>query len=410
MAVIFVHGVNNRMEDPDYEAQRNIIAGFLKRYLAGVRINGKSLAIFDPAFPYWGNLGVSFAWQMQSLPSGEMDALGSAVDPALRPLVSYLHDALPDPKTAVDEPLVALARQSFPRAIDLLSEVVTQTAPPNDAAMVGRFVVEAQIYASRFEPPRPPPNWLAAVSTDQQFCSQLLCEISQSTTDEQALGGAFGAIGNRIAAGVVQLKMATQAAARTVLDRTGNFASTEILGWSRQSLNANLGRFFGDIFVYMDERGTREAPGRIPTFLLSEWDKAIAATPGEPLIIMGHSLGGVISYDLLTHFRPELQVDLFVSVGSQVSHFEEMKRFRCSRPDIPGAGGPRVPKWPNIKHWINVYDVVDIFSYSCKSIFDSVDDFYYDTKTYVIKSHGAYLKQARYYERLRDRINKLPAV
>jgi pimeloyl-ACP methyl ester carboxylesterase len=209
---------------------------------------------------------------------------------------------------------------------------------------------------------------------------------------------------------VVQLKMATQAAARTVLDRTGNFASTEILGWSRQSLNANLGRFFGDIFVYMDERGTREAPGRIPTFLLSEWDKAIAATPGEPLIIMGHSLGGVISYDLLTHFRPELQVDLFVSVGSQVSHFEEMKRFRCSRPDIPGAGGPRVPKWPNIKHWINVYDVVDIFSYSCKSIFDAVDDFYYDTKTYVIKSHGAYLKQARYYERLRDRINKLPAV
>ena len=29
--------------------------------------------------------------------------------------------------------------------------------------------------------------------------------------------------------------------------------------------------------------------------------------------------------DLLSHYRPDINVDLFVSVGSQVAHFEELK-------------------------------------------------------------------------------------
>ena len=225
----------------------------------------------------------------------------------------------------------------------------------------------------------------------------------------QALGGPFGAIGNWVAAGAAKVKQATKAATEKVLDTVGDFASTKVLAWTREPLNENLSRFFGDVFVYMDSRGDKTAPGPIPAHILSEWDKAIAAAPaGEPILIIGHSLGGVISYDLLTHFRPDLQVDLFVSVGSQVSHFEEMKLFKSSDRRIPGAGGTKVPKPANIKNWINVFDVVDIFSYSCRDIFDSVVDFGYDTNTYVIKAHGAYFEQSRFYERLRARMNALP--
>lgn len=411
MAIIFVHGVNNRKENPDYETRRQVTEGFLRRFLGGVSINGKPIRNSNPVFPYWGDRGVKFAWNMKSLPAAEADALGAGIDPDFRPLVSYIHDALPHPGAGRDEPLLALARQSLPRAVDMLVEVVIQTAPAANREDASRFVIEAQLYASRFEPPVPPPTWLATIASDEQFFARLLTEISPATAaGTEALGGRLGAIANLLAAGAAKLKMATKAAAGTILDRTGNFASTQILGWSRQSLNASLGRFFGDIFVYMDTRGDRQTPGPIPKFLLEQWDEAISATPGEPLVIIGHSLGGVISYDLLTHFRPDLQVDLFVSVGSQVSHFEEMKRFKASRPDIPGAGGARVPKCPTIKHWINAYDVVDIFSYSCKAVFDGVDDYAYDTKTYVIKAHGAYLEQARFYERLRARIQALPVV
>ena len=41
-------------------------------------------------------------------------------------------------------------------------------------------------------------------------------------------------------------------------------------------------------------------------------------------------------------------------------------------------------------------------------MFDRVDvDARYDTKTYVIKAHSAFFKQARFYKRLRARVDQL---
>jgi hypothetical protein len=412
MAVIFVHGVNNRIEDPGYEARRQVTAQFLSRFLTGASINGKQFVNVKPVFPYWGNLATKFAWNMKSLPSGEMEALGPGVTSELRPLVAALRDALDDPRGAGDQPLLSLAKQSFPRAVDLVTELVLQTATAAQASDAAAFAVDAQVYAAGFEPPQPPPAWLKNAATDEQFCNQLIIALKAQGAapgGAQALG-VIDKISNVVSAGAAKLKQATKAVAEKVLDRTGDFASTKVLAWSRGSLNATLGRFFGDVFIYMDGRKDKANPGAIPQFLLGEWDKAIAATPGEPIVIVGHSLGGVISYDLLSHFRPGLIVDLFVSVGSQVSHFEEMKLFKASPADIPGPAGNQVLKPGNIKHWINVFDEVDIFSYSCKAIFKGVHDYPYDTKTYVVKAHGAYFEQARFYERLLARINDLPVV
>jgi hypothetical protein len=412
MAVIFVHGVNNRIEDPGYETRRLLTAQFLTRFLAGASINGKQLVNVKPVFPYWGNQGAKFAWNMKSLPSGEMEALGPGVTTDLRPLVAAIRDALDDPKGASDQPLLTLAKKSFPRAVDLVTELVLQTATAAQASDAAAFAVDAQVYASGFEPPTPPPPWLKNVTTDEQFCNQLVIALKAQGAapgGAQALG-VLDKIGNVVSAGAAKLKQATKAVAEKVLDKTGDFASTKVLAWSRGSLNATLGRFFGDVFIYMDGRKDQANPGAIAKFLLDEWDKAIAATPGEPVVIIGHSLGGVISYDLLSYFRTGLVVDLFVSVGSQVSHFEEMKLFKASPANIPGAGGNQVTKPANIKHWINVFDEVDIFSYSCKAVFKDVHDYPYDTKTYVVKAHGAYFEQARFYERLRARIDGLPVL
>ena len=90
MPVIFVHGVNNRT-GPSYEASRLAQEAFLRRHLRGATIRGKQLAsISRVSFPYWGDLATEFAWNMASLPGGDMQALGGFVEGDLQVIVAQL--------------------------------------------------------------------------------------------------------------------------------------------------------------------------------------------------------------------------------------------------------------------------------------------------------------------------------
>lgn len=398
MPVIFVHGVNNRL-GPSYDAGVKVKSAYLKTCLAGTTINGKSFGqVGESAFPYWGDLATTFAWNMASLPSGEMEALGTVAEADLRAILAVVRDALPEGVTK--EPLLGLARRDFRQAVEVIATLALGQTPSGLEDEVAEFVIASQAYAAT----HPNPPWLANTTTDSQLLGNLNLAISQEG-GIQAQG--LGDVINAVKTASVKLKDAALGLVGSAVNKAGDFASTKLLGWSRESLNANLGRFFGDVFLYFDGRGEKGTPGKIPQRILDGIDAAIAAAPaGEPLVIMGHSLGGVISFDLLGHFRPDLQVDLFISVGSQVAHFEEIKLFKTSDPDVKAPAKAKTPA--NIRHWINIYDEVDIFSYACDRVFDRVDvDGRYDTRTYVIKAHGEYFNQARFYERLRARIDQL---
>jgi hypothetical protein len=404
MALIFIHGVNSRAEDPGYAAQCLLIEKFLKKHFTGATINNKALSSVTPCFPYWGGLATKFAWNMESLPSQGIDSLGTlGVDPDLRPLVATLVEQIPNPKDATGAPILGIAKRSLPQAVKVVSDLLLSEAKPEQSEEIAQFLFALQEYAEA----HPSPAWLAALTTDPQLLSMLATEAANSTqTGPEALGVQSAGILNLLTLAATKFKGAVAAVAGSMLDVPGNFLSTHLLAWGRRPLNEVLGRFFGDVFVYLDTRKDKTSPGDIPKAILSEIDAAITSSPAQdPVIIIGHSLGGVITYDLLSHFRPDLEVDLFISFGSQVSHFEEIKRFKASDPGISMPN--RVHPPPNIKHWINVFDPVDIFSYACAKIFERVQDFRYDTGTYTIKAHGAYFHQAAFYKKLRDRINAL---
>jgi len=402
MPVIFVHGVNTRKAEAGYSARVGLIDRFIRKHLAGVTLDGAAVASLSPAFPYWGDLATTFAWNMAPLPAGNVNALGPLVDDRLRPLIAALDDELSNATGAKQQPLLALASQrSLPHAVDIISDLLLQTAAESAASVVADFIFAAQGYAAA----NPNPNWLGTLTTDEQLLNRLMAEAKATESGPVQTLGALDKIVNPLAAAAASFKAAIQSTAETVLDRSGNFASTKLLAWQRRSLNETLGRFFGDIFVYLDTRGNKTAPGPIPKLIHDAIDAAKAAgAANEPLIVIGHSLGGVICFDLFGHFRPELTVDLFVTVGSQVSHFEEIKRFKTSDPAIHAP--QRAPTPDNIKRWINIFDPVDIFSYACNKVFNRVIDFEYDTQTYTTKAHGAYLEQDRFYQRLRARIDE----
>jgi hypothetical protein len=395
VSIVFVHGVNMRL-GPSYKAETLAISAFLQKHLNSTVIAGKALpALPTVTFPYWGDLGTTFAWDMASLPRPEMQALGGSGDIALQPLLAHIRDTFPDlPK---QQPLTALAKKRLSLAMEVINELALANVAQGAEAEVADFVVQASAFAEA----NPQPAWLVNVQTDEALLAELSNRV-QTGGGPQTLGS-FGTVFNKIKVGALKFKDGV----KKMAGKAGDFASTKLLAATRDSLNETLGRFFGDVFIYFNGRGDAANPGAIPTLVLQAFDQARAADPNQPFVILGHSLGGVITMDLLSHFRPDIDVDLFISVGSQVAHFEEIKLYRSSDKAVKPPQKAKTPA--NIKRWINIFDPVDIFSYSVDRVFDRVNvDAPYDTETYTIKAHSAYFQQDRFYQRLRARIEALP--
>lgn len=123
-------------------------------------------------------------------------------------------------------------------------------------------------------------------------------------------------------------------------------------------------------------------------------------------MIIAHSFGGEIVYDILTRFAPDLEVDALITVGSQVALFEEMKLYLASSETIPiNPPTGKVPKPTNLKRWLNVFDTNDILSYRVEPVFTGVQDYLYDTGYSTLQAHGGYFLRPSFYTRLAARLS-----
>jgi pimeloyl-ACP methyl ester carboxylesterase len=163
----------------------------------------------------------------------------------------------------------------------------------------------------------------------------------------------------------------------------------------------------GDILVYMAERGTRETPGPIIATVIAEIENAVGEkSPDDPkLILVGHSLGGIILYEILSYYRPDIAVDVFASVGSQIGVLEEVKVLKASDRAIgPKESQKRVPPLSNVERWINIYDLNDPGSFATERIFEGSSDFRYTTGLSPRAAHSGYWIRPSFYERLAARV------
>jgi len=176
----------------------------------------------------------------------------------------------------------------------------------------------------------------------------------------------------------------------------------------RPAKTLQLGYLFGDVCVYLQTRGDKNAPGPIVRRVIAALDRAITAkSAADPdLYIVAHSMGGNIVYDILTYYRPDVECAALVTVGSQVALFEEMKLFRTSDKTVPSAAQNKVPRPANIGRWINVYDDLDVLGFTTKAVFEGTRNFSFDNDTLPIASHGTYFEYPRFHERLRARLTE----
>jgi hypothetical protein len=403
-----VHGVGVRATPA---LQRNVAvrdALFRRCLLPAVVSDPAATQILNPL---WGQHGAKLRWDHRSLPAAEFESLGAA-DEALAAAVASTGPATP----ASDRLLPETACRSLADAVDLLWTAAGEEARDGgDAGSLAELGAMAAAYVQRVEAVGPAAGgaggqpWLAATN-GEEFVVRLYDElvawpgsgpepaVAPASPSWEALGAAGG--------GLPDARDLLVRGARRLERLLAGIAGPRLVAAGRRVAAARTSLFLGDVLAYLAHRGTREQPGAVLGDILAALDAANQRRgAGEPVIVVAHSMGGNIVYDILSHFRPDLRADVLVTVGSQVGLFEELKLFQASCEDIPGPAAATVPVSAGIGRWINVLDRGDPLGYATEAIFDGAEDYQYPTGS--LNSHSAYFQQPNFHARLGRRIGRL---
>jgi hypothetical protein len=419
MPIVFVHGVAVRDQSslPGIET-------FLTQYVAPAMVTSAADAAKVKIFSaFWGRDAAHFAWDGASLPSPiQAQALGGAGldvaqvlanDRALSesasatPRAQSLGTGAPVMVSAndVSNLMTSVMLRDFVPAYDGVANVAV-------SADTSRSIIAFHEAALQVVPS----GTRAALTPDLLQSVGARAEDIYKTLTPPDVYVPQSVLGDIISA-------VTQKAKDVVgnIEDAGAVALTNILKNYRQPLNSGITTFFGDVFTYLSTRGTAETPGLIVGDVLAAVAAAHDAprtSPTEPLVILSHSMGGQIIYDLVTFFLPrirqyqDIRVDFWVAAASQVGLFEEMKLFKVSSPAYSAAKQNKVP-FPSrdyLGYWLNVWDPDDFLSYTAAPIFEGVDDESFDSGLSVLKAHGGYLVSPAFYGRVGAKVREMAAV
>ncbi|WP_279329784.1 hypothetical protein [Streptomyces sp. OS603R] len=350
--------------------------------------------------PYWGDLGARFAWNNASFPPGGVEAFGGDVPEDLAALlIELFENAVPEPNQVV----TALARHAPCEAVDLLWMLATERATAQEADVLAGMGAEAAALAERAAMGQAS-NWPADAADDDEFLVRLMGELTvgraETVPTQETFGGRPG--GRRMA--VLRLR---EALGRLTMAAPRGGASAVRLAVRRPAHAAGT-QFIGDVLAYFRQREELGAGAPIAVRVADALDEgARLRSSADPwLVVIAHSMGGNIVYDLLSYLRPDLGCDVLVTVGSQVGLFAELGQF----PALPAPEDPahdRAPVPEGVRNWINVFDPVDILSFVISPIFAAGEDYRYSTGRGLLAAHSSYFRLPSFHRRLAERIAAL---
>lgn len=380
--IVFVHGVATR-RDGDYQAT---VDARDRRFLE-LAFKGAAAKIVNP---YWGQFGTATG-DLRCIPrmAGEVVSLGLGSAGLAGP--AGLAGAGTASTMLLDAARVDLAAVVGALSVTAIDQAEASQSPEKIAAAERVWTGAAAVAASK-------PAWLDTVADDTAFLERLKIEA-----EALAPSGAPVSLG---------LFDGFRQAGEKLAGDLSNLVNGPIAKAGREVLTPKIAVFIGDVFKYL--KG--EASGRADIRRVLITDLAAAAqragASGEKLVLIGHSMGGVILFDLLSDpaALDELEqasgrpfvADLLVTVGSQVALFAEMHLYTSS--DRTAALPLKRP--PGARMWWNVYDKMDLLSFLCAPVFEEVTDFSVDTTAGIADAHGAYFSSMMFYSRLNARLKE----
>lgn len=176
------------------------------------------------------------------------------------------------------------------------------------------------------------------------------------------------------------------------IERGSQAADDGLRGLLRTGISENIVPYLGDIIVY---QGMREQfHQRIRSYIPEGY-----GTEDRPIKVIGHSLGGVMLFDLAVAAQgPPIWFGHLVTLGSQPSFFHLQ---HCRSDSLRAYAGEAITLPPTIKAWTNVLDDDDWLSFAVEPIFrlsnggrprdrwvDNTDGAY--TDLFTLAAHGLY--------------------
>jgi hypothetical protein len=173
---------------------------------------------------------------------------------------------------------------------------------------------------------------------------------------------------------------------RGILSDVGSRALTVALRHGlRNRVMPAVSLFLGDVLSWFQNREE----------ILNRVHEAVeGAVEDGPLVLVGHSLGGVIAFEYCAIARRD--INLLATVGSQVGWFGEMGVLRAST----GLTGGKLALPPKLHSWRNLYDPDDALSFLAAPVFDTVTDIELDTRAPFPVSHSEYWNLPDTYRKL----------
>jgi len=364
--LVFVHGVGNRREGREAAFDQSVAKrdALFRQFVVGA--DGVILN------PYWGRFGGNARWGLESVPkAGQVE--------------------FADERTS--DRLLSLAKLGDGTARERLGDLLVATmATDMDPEDYATFAAAVTGYLSRADL-----GWAADLASDQELAVPLADGVAG-----YAAGAQFG-LGDL-------WDWVRQAVDRLIRGAANHASDAAMLRFKPQIAQAGV-RLIGDLCAYLDMRSPLR-PNPIASAVLDALAQAWESKqPGEPLVVVAHSFGGDIVYDVLTAFADRLpsnfRIDACVTVGSQVGLFQELDNHQKKISDFGITPPQRLPMPAGVARWINVFDYADPFAFRASDVFEGVVDVQFDTGAPLWAAHNAYFDRPSFYTRLAARLKSM---
>jgi|GEM_PF-3288122 hypothetical protein len=275
-------------------------------------------------------------------------------------------------------------------------------------------------------------KWLSSIKTDEELLekfSSLLSKPEDSAKTDATkptrnfrLPGLIKSAGGRFRNRLKDVRSRIASRSKTLRRRisedisAARFRSRQLaVGTSSRIFNDPLRALFhqecalliGDAFSYFSARGDNEKAAPIAQRVMDAMRQAaeMKEKEGGELIVVGHSMGGVILCDIVTCYGKDIPIDVLITVGSQYPLFADLHMF----PGVDTTKRP-VPKPENVKEWINIFDPNDFLGYPASHIFEGVRDYHLATYAIGGAAHTDYFNRRSFYFQLARRLTEFVSV